>query len=274
MPEMAEPYASEFCRLVRLGAGARDIHSARAEVGFAQRSTPSNAFLLRELSLVETHRTGTCPILEAFAPRSRRILDVGCSTGGSTVAMALSPVLAHEVVVGFDPDALSLRAAQVRAKGYGLDPRRVTFVSGRPGAALPFDGNAFDLVVCVSVLEFLPTVDERRKLIDEMKRVVRPGGHVFLSTPNPLRLRDVHARRWLGDLFRREGFPWANPPWELRAMVADCERLPIDTWFVSHALDRAGLPGRVVPRPLARIIAFAHAWQKVLVRKPGRPIAA
>jgi SAM-dependent methyltransferase len=273
MPEMAEPYASEFRRLVRLGAGARDIHATGAEVGFARRTPSSNAFMAREISRVETHRRGTCPILEAFAPRSPRILDVGCSTGGSTVAMALSPVLAPEVLVGFDPDALSLRAAEARANAHGLDPRRVTFVSGRPGEALPFDSDTFDLVVCVSVLEFLPTTGGRRRLIDELKRVARPGGHVFVATPNPLRLRDVHAKRWLGDFVRRDGFPWASPPWELRAMIADCERVPIDTWVVARALDRAGLKGRVVPRALTKAIAWAQAWQKVLVRKPARRIA-
>jgi SAM-dependent methyltransferase len=269
MPEMAEPYASEFRRLVRLGAGARDIHAATTEVGFARRTTSSNSFVAREMSRVETHRRGTCPILEAFSPRSSRILDVGCSTGGSTVAMALSPVLAPEVLVGFDLDALSLRAADVRARGHGLDPRRITFVSGGPSEPLPFGNDVFDLVVCVSVLEFLPTADERRKLIAEMKRVARPGGQLFLSTPNPLRLRDVHAKRWLGDVVRRDGFPWATPPWALRTMVADCERVPIDKWVVAHALERVGLPGRVVPRALTNAIAMAHAWQKVLVRKPA-----
>ncbi len=268
MPEMAEPYASEFRRLVRMGAGARDIHAAGADVGFARRTASSDAFVAREMSRIETHRRATCPILEAFAPRSARVLDVGCSTGGSTVAIALSPVIAPEAVVGFDLDALSLRAAEVRAKGNGLDPRRITFVSGRPGAGLPFASDVFDLVVCVSVLEFLPTAEGRRRLIEEMKRVARPGGHVFVSTPSPLRLRDVHAKRWLGDVVRRDGFPWATPPWELRAMIADCERVPIHDWVVAHALNRAGLPGRVVPKTLTRAIAWVHAWQKVLVRKP------
>ncbi|HXN32372.1 MAG TPA: class I SAM-dependent methyltransferase [Polyangiaceae bacterium] len=274
MPEMAEPYASEFRRLVRLGAGARDIHAAKAEVGFARRTTSSDAFVAREVSRIEAHRRGTCPILETFARRSPRVLDVGCSTGGSTVAMALSPVLASEVVVGFDLDALSLRAAEVRAKGHGLDPRRITFVSGCPEEGLPFGSDVFDLVVCVSVLEFLPTAEGRRKLVAEMKRVARPGGHVFLSTPSPLRLRDVHAKRLLGDVVRRDGFPWATPPWELRAMIADCERVPIDAWVVARALNRAGLPGRVVPPALTKAIAWAHAWQKVLVRKPEDRVPA
>jgi SAM-dependent methyltransferase len=268
MARMTEPHASEFRRLVRLGAGARDIHSGGADLGFAQRTNASRAFEERELGRVDIHRQSSCPILEAFAAGSARILDVGCSTGGSTVAMALSPVLAATAVVGVDPDGLSLRAAEVRARGHGVDPRRISFVRGRPAEPLPFATNQFDLVVCVSVLEFLPTSAQRRRLVDEMKRVARPGGHVFLSTPNPLRLRDVHAKRLLGDLIRRHGFPWSSPPWEMRAMVADCERVPIHAWLVARALERAGLPCPGVPGALAEAIAWAHGWQKVLVRKP------
>jgi SAM-dependent methyltransferase len=183
-------------------------------------------------------------------------------------------VLAPEFIVGVDPDALSLHAAQVRARGHALDPRRVTFLQNRPDRELPFANDQFDLVVCVSVLEFLPRTESRYKLVDEIKRVTRPGGHVFLSTPNPLRLRDVHAKRWLGDYRRDEGYPWATAPWTMRAMVADCHRVPIDRWIVARALKRTPLPLRFVPRPLAGALALTRPWQKLLVRKPSQSAAA
>jgi hypothetical protein len=105
-------------------------------------------------------------------------------------------------------------------------------------------------------------------LVDEMKRVARPGGQVFLSTPNPLRLRDVHSRRLLGDFVRRAGYPWATLPWHLRAMVSDWENAPIDVWVVRRTLERTGMPGRMVPAPVARAIMWTRPWQKILVRKP------
>src|SRR5258708_28513283 len=122
---MAEPHITEFRRLVRLGAGARDIHGGGPVVGFARTTVASDEFLTREALRVATHRESTCPLLEAFVGHAPRILDVGCSTGGTAVAMALSRLLSPDVVVGVDPDALSLRAAEVRARGHGLDPRRV-----------------------------------------------------------------------------------------------------------------------------------------------------
>lgn len=264
---MVEPYDSEFRRLVRLGAGARDIHGSPAEVAYAQRTLASDAFVEREVSRVETHRQGSCAVLEAFAGRAPRVLDVGCSTGGSTVAFAESAVLAPDVVIGANPDPLSLRAAEVRANGHRLERKRVSFVRTRPGRPLPFANDAFDLVVCVSVLEFLPTTAERRTLVEEMKRLVRAGGHLFLATPSPLRLRDVHGKRLFGDVVRRDGHPWASPPWTLRAMLSGWESVDIDGWVVARALRRAGVP-LAVPRPIASAMAHALAWQKVLVRRP------
>jgi hypothetical protein len=107
-------------------------------------------------------------------------------------------------------------------------------------------------------------------LVDEMKRVARPGGQLFLSTPNPLRLRDVHSRRLLGDFVRRAGYPWATLPWRMRALVSDWENVPIDLWVVRRTLERSGVPGRIVPAPFARAIIWTRPWQKILVRKPER----
>lgn len=265
---MVEPYASEFERLVRLGAGVRDIHGATEEVGYARRTLAPASFVAREISRVEQHCAGTVPLLETFAGRCARVLDLGCSTGASTVAVALSEGMAPDVVVGADPDPLSLRAAEARARGYELDARRVSFVRTKPGEPLPFASDSFDLVLSVSVLEFVPTAEGRRRLVDEMKRVVRPGGHVLLATPSPLRMRERHSRRLFGDFVRREGYPWASPPWALRAMVSDFDRVDIDAWVVERALERVGMNKGPLPRALAKGLAWAGAWQKVLVRKP------
>jgi 2-polyprenyl-3-methyl-5-hydroxy-6-metoxy-1,4-benzoquinol methylase len=268
MHAMAEPHATEFRRLLYLGAGACDVHGAKRQVGFARRTKAKEAFVARELARVERHREHSCRLLEEFvATPARHILEVGCSTGGLAVALAQSSILAPDKVVGLDPDALSLRAAEVRARGHGLGTDRVAFLQNRPGHPLPV-AEGYDLVLCVSVLEFVPTADERKRLIYEMKRLLKPGGYLFLSTPNPFRLRDLHAGRWLGDVVRRDGYPWATPPWVLRSMVSDFSRVPTDRWVSRRALERLGLRITSVPRPIARAVVAMHRWQKLLVRKP------
>ena len=253
---MREPEASQFGSLVRRGAGSRDIQGGGRDTGFATATPASDAFVAREVSRVDAHSRSSCRLLEAFVGPSAAILDVGCSTGGSTVALSLSPGLRPEIVFGVDPDPLSLRAAETRARGYGLRPDRVAFLPSVPGSPLPFRSGSFDLVSCISVLEFVPTHDARRRLVDEMKRLVRPGGHVFVATPNPFRARELHSRRWLGDALRREGYPWAPSPWALRALFAGCERVPIEgvdgvARARTHRLERAACAAR--PRPSPRV---------------------
>jgi SAM-dependent methyltransferase len=64
--------------------------------------------------------------------------------------------------------------------------------------AIPFIGSKFDSVVAVSLIEHLD-VNEGHLFIEEAFRVLRPGGVIFLVTPNfrsPLRY--VQGDHWFG----------------------------------------------------------------------------
>ena len=49
------------------------------------------------------------------------------------------------------------------------------------GESLPYDGEAFDYVVCVDVLEHVQDLDQ---VLREVARVLRPGGLFFFDTIN------------------------------------------------------------------------------------------
>jgi SAM-dependent methyltransferase len=266
---MKEPYLSEFQRLVRAGAGMQDIHDSKKAVGYASRAeVASEAWVRREVGRMEMHQKSLLPILEQYVGRVHSILDAGCSTGGTTVAMALSPVLAAEEIVGIDPDELSLPAAEVRAKGYDLSPDRIRFQHIKPGAPFPLPDDHFDLTVCVSVLEFLTTAEARQALAHEIQRVTRPGGHIFLATPTPFRLREHHTRRFLGDYFRTDGASWSSTPWQIRKMFDRCTRIPLHRYWAQKAREKYGraiswLPSAV----LGRLSAWSSRWQRFLLKK-------
>lgn len=262
---MREPYRSHFIELVRMGAASRDIHDSNGLGSYdsaAGSTVASDRFIAREVGRVEMHADSLCVPLVDRLGRARRILDVGCGTGGTTVALALS-ALAPEEVVGVDTSAQALEAAAVRAMGYELASGRVRFEQVVAGERFPFADASFDLVTCVSVLEFITSGDDRRGLIAEMLRVLRPGGHLYLATPNPLRLREYHSRRWLGDLRRKAGYPWSSSATALRTMLRDCQ-------VASLAPDRIRRHPRL--RRLgwaAPALAWALPWQRLLARKPG-----
>lgn len=101
-----------------------------------------------------------------------RVLDVGGGTG--RIAAELRSNGGRVVVL----DASRPMLAQARRKD-GL-----TLVQGS-ATALPFLDGAFDLVVCVDALHHLP---EPERVVEEVARVLRPGGRLFIQDYDVSRL--------------------------------------------------------------------------------------
>jgi ubiquinone/menaquinone biosynthesis C-methylase UbiE len=96
-----------------------------------------------------------------------RVIDVGCGTGG--LSLALVSVAEVGSVVGVDLSEVYLEDAERK----NVD-KRLTFEKG-DATALPFSDNSFDKAMSMLVLQFVPDADIA---IDEMRRVVRSGGVV------------------------------------------------------------------------------------------------
>lgn len=101
-----------------------------------------------------------------------RILDAGCGSGRNLELLAR-----FGTVTGVEPAALSVVAA--RARGVGQ------VVQCSLGSALPLESAAFDLVVCLDVLEH---VDDDLAALRELRRVAAVGGRLLVTVP---------AHRWL-----------------------------------------------------------------------------
>ena len=69
-----------------------------------------------------------------------------------------------------------------RARRYvAVDPCVTPLVDvAAQGEALPFRDNEFDLAICTQVLEYFP---DPQQAVAEIRRVLRPGGSLFLSVP-------------------------------------------------------------------------------------------
>jgi 2-polyprenyl-6-hydroxyphenyl methylase/3-demethylubiquinone-9 3-methyltransferase len=101
------------------------------------------------------------------------VLDLGCA--GGFMAEALARRGAH--VTGIDPAREAVAAARAHAALEGLDIR---YDEGS-GEALPYTDASFDAVVCVDVLEH---VTDLPAVLDEVTRVLRPGGWFLFDTIN------------------------------------------------------------------------------------------
>ena len=103
----------------------------------------------------------------------REVLDVGCGFGWF-VLVALDAGAAR--VVGVEPDEADLATAR---GSFAAD--RTTFARGS-AIDLPFEDARFDTVVCWEVLEHIPK-DHERQAFAEFRRVLKPGGVFYMSTP-------------------------------------------------------------------------------------------
>ena len=249
--------------LLRDHAASRDIHDEGSDRGFASgKGEASAAFIQREIDRVATHERSLVPLL-AKVGRAPHILDFGCGTGGTTLALATSLALAPTLVVGVDVNPSVIEAAKVRAASFGLAAPAVELRAIAPGR-LPFDDASFDLAVTVSVLEFITDPIGRRHAVEELARVLRPRGYLFIATPRPW-LREYHSGRWLGDVVRAPGSPWSSPTRQLRSWLPGWE-------LQSLGDELAGIAGAKA-RPFvkvgaARVLPYLTRWQKLLLRKP------
>jgi ubiquinone/menaquinone biosynthesis C-methylase UbiE len=115
-------------------------------------------------------------------PGAARVLDIGCGAGLATVALAGRGFLVEAI----DPVGLMIDATRRRAMEAGVGDR----VTTRMGDvhAVPFADRAFDLVVALGVLPWLPQVEEPLR---EMARVLRPGGCMIVTVDTRWQLRQL-----------------------------------------------------------------------------------
>jgi len=109
-----------------------------------------------------------------------RVLDLGC--GGGRHAYEAYRRGAHVVAFDLDPAELGPVTGMfgaMRAAGEAGDGAGAAAVSG-DATAMPFGDGTFDRVIAAEVLEHVP--DDQRA-IDELARVLRPGGLAAVTVP-------------------------------------------------------------------------------------------
>ncbi len=122
-------------------------------------------------------------ILGDEARKGGRFLDVGAGTGATGAWLAAHGDL---VACDFMPVALDLhRERHPDAPAVGYVTADVQH--------LPFADASFDIVLCVTVLCHR-SIPRPQVAVDQLARVVRPGGIVCLWEPGVRRLRRAHDR--------------------------------------------------------------------------------
>lgn len=125
--------------------------------------------------VVEAKRSKLCYNLlidliakDAISGKRKRILDVGCGDGSFIIKF-------KEVCEVFGVDVSE--KAVCKAREAGVDAYRLDVSSEK----LPFEDQYFDIVYMGDIIEHLVNPDFA---IKEVRRALKPGGFLVLSTPN------------------------------------------------------------------------------------------
>ena len=100
--------------------------------------------------------------------RIERALDLGCGDGRLTGELDAAELTAADVS----------RVALDRARG--RLPEATQVVELEPDTPLPFEDGSFDLVLCAETIEH---VRDAQLFLSEVRRVLRSGGELALTTP-------------------------------------------------------------------------------------------
>ena len=141
-------------------------------------------------SYLDTHQTRLVKTLEITPPGGPedRILEMGAY-------LQITPALARKLGYG-----------EVRGCYYGqlgsVDHRTVTSAEGetfdcddrsfrRRERPFPYPDGHFSTVLCCELIEHL--FEDPMHLMSEVNRILKPGGHLVLTTPNIAALRGISA---------------------------------------------------------------------------------
>lgn len=128
----------------------------------------------------------------------------------------------------------------LKKKGYAISGIDISPVAAKLSGSIvgsatnmPYDDETFDCVLGLSIIEHLSERDGR-KFTQEIYRVLRKNGIVFLLTPNfasPLRI--IHGKNWYG--FSDPTHVFFYTPWSLKRLLEKESFKNVTTLFKTTA---------------------------------------
>lgn len=132
----------------------------------------------------------------------KKILEAGCGFGRAACELAR---LGGDVT-GIDISRDVLNIAEMVAVSLGLSPRQDISFQQAALESIPYPSDCYDIIWSDQTIEH---VDDIRRSINEMYRVLKPGGLLFVRCPNYLGIsREPHFKTKWPPFLPRAAYRW------------------------------------------------------------------
>jgi SAM-dependent methyltransferase len=201
-------------------------------------------------------------IADLRLPARARILDAGCGSGRNMIELAH-----HGTVTGVELSDTSASLARARQAGAVIE-----------GSVLemPFDGDSFDLAVCLDVIEHL---EHDLDALRELRRVVAPAGSLLVTVPAYQWLWSGHdeinhhhrryTRRSLQRVAQRAGWEQERTTY-FNALLLPVAILLRGLDRLSRKTTESSLDLWVPPEPMNWLLERPLALEAALIGRGGR----
>jgi 2-polyprenyl-3-methyl-5-hydroxy-6-metoxy-1,4-benzoquinol methylase len=132
----------------------------------------------------------------------RQILEIGCGRGGfSEYLMSTYPTIDRLCACDYSESALEIGRSRILAGPISWQKEDIQQLS--------FESQSFDTVISCETIEHVP---KPRRALEEMHRVLKPGGRLFLTCPNYFNLFGLWClyRKLIRKPYTEGGQPYVN----------------------------------------------------------------
>lgn len=144
--------------------------------------------------------------IDKYLSHKLKILDVGCGNGFTTRIFA-KKYKSQIVGVDYSPKMISIANQSIKKNNFSGDIK----FEVQNCLSLNFDNNLFDIVYTERCIQNLPELELQERAIEELIRVLKPGGKLILiecSKTGLLKLNKL--RRMVGRKEISDAEPWHN----------------------------------------------------------------
>jgi ubiquinone/menaquinone biosynthesis C-methylase UbiE len=154
----------------------------------------------------------------------QEVLEIGCGTG--IISLGIAPFVKSVAATDISPEMIAVAKSKAESLSIANAEFRVC-----DGYSLPYDSQAFDVVLLFNVLHF---VKEPAALLHEAHRLLRPSGYLVSATdcyaePVPLLFRIGLSVQKLLNLIGFIPFMWSYKKEDIHQLFEQCSFASVET---------------------------------------------